>query len=83
MHSEGKLKLRSYNTSYCLIEVVTKAGLTVYYILNQVSYKLKPHLLKSKGTTKFLKRFWSCQTFGLTRGQVLSVRIIFAIFINW
>jgi hypothetical protein len=29
MHCEGKLKLRSHNTSYCLIEVVTKAGLTV------------------------------------------------------
>jgi hypothetical protein len=30
MHCEGKFKLRSHNTSYCLIEVVTKAGLTVY-----------------------------------------------------
>ena len=29
MHCEGKEKLRSYNTSYCLIEVVTKEGLTV------------------------------------------------------
>ena len=31
MHYKGKL--RSYNTSYryCLIEVVTKAGLTVYH----------------------------------------------------
>jgi len=29
MHCERKLKLRSCNTSYCLIEVVTKAGLTV------------------------------------------------------
>ena len=28
MRSDGKLKLRSHNTSYCLIEVVTKAGLT-------------------------------------------------------
>ena len=28
MHSEGKLILRSLNTSYCLIEVVTKVGLT-------------------------------------------------------
>ena len=29
MHCEGKLKFRSYNTScVCLIEVVTKAGLT-------------------------------------------------------
>ena len=24
-----EIKIRSYNTSYCLIEVVTKAGLTV------------------------------------------------------
>jgi hypothetical protein len=29
MHCEGKLNLKSHNTSYCLIEVVTKAGLTV------------------------------------------------------
>jgi len=26
------LKLRSHNTSYCLIEVVTKAGLTVHHL---------------------------------------------------
>jgi len=30
MHFEGKLILWSHNTSYCLREVVTKAGLTVY-----------------------------------------------------
>jgi len=29
MHCEGKAKVRSHDTSYCLIEVVTKAGLTV------------------------------------------------------
>ena len=29
MHCEGKWKLRSQNTSYCLIETVTKAGWTV------------------------------------------------------
>ena len=29
MHSKGKQKVRSHNTSYCLIEVVTKAGQTV------------------------------------------------------
>jgi hypothetical protein len=29
MHCEGKFKLRSHKTSYCLKEVVTKAGLTV------------------------------------------------------
>jgi len=29
MHCEGKLKLKSHNASYCLIEVVTNAGLTV------------------------------------------------------
>jgi len=32
MHCEGKLKLRLHNTSYCLIEVVTKAGFTVLAI---------------------------------------------------
>jgi hypothetical protein len=29
LHCEGKLKLRSHNTSYCFIEVATKAGLIV------------------------------------------------------
>jgi len=33
MHYKGKLKLRSHNTSYCFIEVVTKAGLTVSHII--------------------------------------------------
>jgi hypothetical protein len=32
MHCERKLKLKSHNTSYCLIGVATKAGLTVYMI---------------------------------------------------
>jgi len=31
MYWEGKLKLKSHNTSYCLIEVVTKVGLTVFH----------------------------------------------------
>jgi hypothetical protein len=29
MHCEGKWKLRSHNTSYCLIEVITETGLAV------------------------------------------------------
>jgi len=33
MHCEGRLELRSHNTGYCLIEVVTKAGLTVVVYL--------------------------------------------------
>ena len=32
MHCEGKSKLRSHTTSYCLIEVVTKANLTTLYL---------------------------------------------------
>jgi len=32
---EGELKLRSHNTSHCLIEVVTKADLTVHVFLSQ------------------------------------------------
>jgi len=31
MHYEGK-KIRSHNTSYCLVEVVTKACLTSHFI---------------------------------------------------
>ena len=33
MQCEGKLKLKSRNTSYCLIEVVTKTGLPLHSIL--------------------------------------------------
>jgi hypothetical protein len=32
--TEGKLKLRSHNTGYCLIEVVTKVGLTIIKALS-------------------------------------------------
>jgi len=32
MHSEGKIKLMLHNTSYCLIDVVTKAGLPVLVV---------------------------------------------------
>jgi len=35
MGCEGKLKLRSHNTSYYLMEVVIKAGLTVYIFPNK------------------------------------------------
>jgi hypothetical protein len=39
MHCEEKLKLRSHNTSYCLIEVVTKAGLSVLLTYHQRNIK--------------------------------------------
>ena len=43
MHCEGILKLRLYNTSCCLIEVVTKAGPTIngihgWHCENRVTY---------------------------------------------
>jgi len=31
MYCDGKLNLRSHFTSYCLIEMVSEAGLTVLY----------------------------------------------------
>ena len=37
MHCDGKLELRAHNTSYCLIEVVTKAGL-----IDSYNYKYQP-----------------------------------------
>jgi hypothetical protein len=55
MHCEGKLKLRSHNTSYCLIEMVCKAGLTVnkgqFQFLNSMNnaynlYLYKGHILR-------------------------------------
>ena len=43
MHCEGKLNVKSHNTSYCLIEVVTKAGLTVspfvHYITGSIIFR--------------------------------------------
>jgi len=38
MHCERKIKLRSPKTSYYLIEVVTKAGLTVYIYMIIICY---------------------------------------------
>jgi hypothetical protein len=35
MHCKGKLKLGSLDTSYCLIEVVTKEGFDCTYICKQ------------------------------------------------
>jgi hypothetical protein len=40
MHWEGKLKLKLHNTSYCLTEVVTQAGLTVLKLFNDNIYIL-------------------------------------------
>jgi len=34
MHCDAKIKLRSHNTSYCLIEVVIKAGFSVLGLRN-------------------------------------------------
>ena len=46
MHRKEKLKLKSHNKSYFLIEVITKAGLTnlFYYILRYM-FKLDPDLM--------------------------------------
>jgi hypothetical protein len=43
MHCEGKLKLRSHNTRYSLIEVVTKADMTVdiYFLQCSSIFQLK------------------------------------------
>ena len=46
MHCEGKLELRSHNTSYCWIEVVTKADLTVLTIFDKATTSLE-HLIKT------------------------------------
>ena len=46
MHCEGKKNLRSHNTRCCLIEVVTKAGLTVSTFL------LVHHIHKNMCTSK-------------------------------
>ena len=54
MHCEGKLKLRSHNISYCLIEVVTKAGLTVY---KNKGFYLIPNHFKFNGKNNTLQHF--------------------------
>jgi len=63
MPCEEKLTLRSDNASYCLIEVVTKAGLTV---CNKFSIKLNlesaaskedgTHMYKVSGDSHWLHR---------------------------
>ena len=59
MHCEGKLKLRLHNTSYCSIEVVTKAGLTVVSCRN-VPYNLHSKILDDQ---KFKKAVITRQNF--------------------
>ena len=58
MNCEGKLKLRSYNTSYCLTEVVTKAGFTVFSCLHNdlrsPGYsEAYIHLIQTKNNTHY------------------------------
>ena len=53
MHCEGKSKLRSHYTSYCLIDVVTKAGLTVFYYLS--ASKIWPVMGVAFGGTGLIK----------------------------
>jgi hypothetical protein len=36
---EGKYRLRSNNTKYCLIVVITKSGLTVHRFINESQYR--------------------------------------------
>ena len=52
MHHEGKSKLRSLNTSYYLIEVVTKAGFTVsdkiQHMAELGNYKIPANTVKSE-----------------------------------
>jgi len=39
MHCDGKLKLRSCNTSYCLIEVVNKEGLIISVCIIKINFE--------------------------------------------
>jgi hypothetical protein len=52
MHCEGKLKFRSHNTSYCLIEMVTKADLTVHQFIWVVVCLSKTFLIKIRRTCR-------------------------------
>ena len=57
-HCEWYLKLKSHNTSYCLIEVVTKAGLIVYvkqYLHIWFNQGYSRTSLKLFSRTKFLR----------------------------
>ena len=62
MHLEGKLKWKSHNTSYCLIEVVTKAGITVPDMTDrQMKQKINPGIyqLEKNGITVNIFIFFS------------------------
>jgi hypothetical protein len=44
---KGNKQIRSHNTSYCLIEVVTKAGLTVLMKMENFNLSKSKNIIKS------------------------------------
>jgi len=59
MHCEVKLKLRSHYTSHCLIEVVTKAGLTVDVFHSHCNIWITDLVIGHFGQNDL---FWKAQT---------------------
>jgi hypothetical protein len=57
MHCEEKLKLRSHNTSYYLIEVVIKAGLTILSLIVNLCVNLLLSVVSQLYVSFFTMRY--------------------------
>jgi hypothetical protein len=70
MHCEGELKLRSHNTSYCLIEVVTNAGVSVSFNICMLQHFLCkvedydiPRILVTYSSEEILSTKTQCEVY--------------------
>ena len=70
MHRDRKLKLRSHNTSYCLIEVVTNAGVSVSFNICMLQHFLCkvedydiPRILVTYSSEEILSTKTQCEVY--------------------
>ena len=70
MHCEGELKLTSHNTSYCLIEVVTNAGVSVSFNICMLQHFLCkvedydiPRILVTYSSEEILSTKTQCEVY--------------------
>ena len=64
MHSEGKLKLSLHNTNYCLIEVVSKVDLIVFFYI----YVFSRTCILCSINDNYQYNIWFTRTHRVSRG---------------
>ena len=72
MQYEGKFKLRSHNTSYCLMQVATKTGLTALQTTQTHKYLISDENITLNVPLNFSK-YGSCPGQEEIRGSVMDM----------